>query len=129
MDSVTGAKETAMTTPIERPYESCTLPAADLPGRLAEFDAAFAAGLRHAEVISPVHARLVFTADQARAEALAGLLRRESECCSFFAFGQRAEGDLVTVDVTVPPGHAEMLAALAGRAAGHLAGQQPPARR
>ena len=54
-----------MTTPADGPYESCTLPAADLPGRLAEFDAAFAAGLRHAEVISPTHARLVFTADQA----------------------------------------------------------------
>ena len=63
-----------MTTPADGPYESCTLPAADLPGRLAEFDAAFAAGLRHAEVISPTHARLVFTADQAQAEALAGLL-------------------------------------------------------
>ena len=30
-----------MTTPADGPYESCTLPAADLPGRLAEFDAAF----------------------------------------------------------------------------------------
>ena len=81
-----------MTTPIDGPYGSCTLPAADLPGRLAEFDAAFAAGLRHAEVISPTHARLVFTADQARAEALAGLLGRESECCSFFTFGQQVAG-------------------------------------
>ena len=117
-----------MTTPIDGPYGSCTLPAADLPGRLAEFDAAFAAGLRRAEVISPTHARLVFTADQAQAEALAGLLDRESQCCSFFTFDQKAEGGQVTVDVTVPPAHAETLAALAGRAAGHLAGQEPPAR-
>jgi len=117
-----------MTSPINPAFSSCTLPAADLPGRLAEFDAAFAAGLRHAEVVSPTHARLVFTADRAQAEALAGLLDRESQCCSFFTFDQRAQGDLVTVDVTVPPGHAETLAALAGRAAGHLAGQEPPAR-
>jgi len=124
---LTGAKETTMTA-MNRLIRACTLPAADLPGRLAEFDAAFAAGLRRAEVISPTHARLVFTADRAQAEALAGLLDRESQCCSFFTFDQRAEGDLVTVDVTVPPGHAETLAALAGRAAGHLAGQEPPSR-
>ena len=116
-----------MTTPAGGTTDSCTLPAADLPGRLAEFDAAFAAGLQRADVISPTHARLVFTADPAQAEALAGLLGRESQCCSFFTFDQRAEGGLVTVDVTVPPAHAETLAALAGRAAGHLAGQQPPA--
>jgi hypothetical protein len=117
-----------MTSPIDGTTDSCTLPAADLPGRLAEFDAAFAAGLRHAEVISPTHARLVFTADRAQARALAGLLDRESQCCSFFTFGQRADGDTVTVDVTVPPAHEATLAALAGRAAGHLAGQEPPAR-
>ena len=117
-----------MSSPISGPYESCTLPAADLAGRLAEFDAAFAAGLRHAEVISPTHVRLVFGADQAQAQALAGLLAKESQCCSFFGFGQRADGDTVTVDVTVPPAHAGTLAALAGRAAGHLAGRAPPGR-
>jgi hypothetical protein len=109
-------------TSLDRLISACTLPAADLPGRLAEFDAAFAAGLRHAELVSPTHARLVFTADQAQSEALAGLLRRESECCSFFTFGQRAEGDTVTVDVTVPPAHAAVLLALAGRAAQYLPG-------
>jgi len=114
--------------PIDPAFSSCTLPAADMPGRAAEFDEAFAAGLRHAELVSPTHARWVFAADGARAQALAGLLDRESQCCSFFTFGQRAEGDTVTVDVTVPPGHADALAVLAGRAAGHLAGQEPPAR-
>jgi hypothetical protein len=110
-----------MTEPGDRCTPSaCTLPAAELPGRLAEFDAAFAAGLREAELVSPTHARWVFTADQARARSLAGLLRREQECCSFFGFGQRADGDTVTVDVTVPPGQADVLAALARRAAGHL---------
>ena len=111
-----------MTSPVDGTYGSCTLPAADLPGRLAEFDAAFAAGLRHAELVSPTHARLVFTADRAQSEALAGLLDRESQCCSFFTFGQRAEGDTVTVDVTVPPAHAAVLSALAGRAARYLPG-------
>ena len=111
-----------MTTPTGGTIDSCTLPAADLPGRLAEFDAAFAAGLRHAEVISPAHARLVFTADRAQTGALAGLLDRESQCCSFFTFDQRAEGGLVTVDVTVPPAHAETLSALVGRAARYLPG-------
>jgi hypothetical protein len=98
-----------MTTPTGGTIDSCTLPAADLPGRLAE-------------VISPTHARLVFAADRAQAEALAGLLDRESQCCSFFTFDQRAEGDLVTVDVTVPPAHAETLSALVGRAARYLPG-------
>ena len=108
-------------TSLDRLISSCTLPAVDLPGRLAEFDAAFA-GLRQAEVISPTHARLVFTADQARAEALAGLLGRESECCSFFTFGQQVAGDTVTVDVTVPTGQAEALSVLAARAARYLPG-------
>ena len=115
-------------TSLFRLIRACTLPAAELPGRVAEFDEAFAAGLRHAELVSPTHARWVFSADQARAEALAGLLARESECCSFFTFAQRSDEGAVTVDVTVPPGHADALAVLAGRAAGHLAGQEPPAR-
>src|SRR5262249_13688430 len=121
------AKETTMTS-LSRLISACTLPAAELPGRVAEFDEAFAAGLRHAELVSPTHARWVFAADGARAQALAGLLDRESQCCSFFTFGQRAEGGTVTVDVPVPPGHAEALAVLAARAAGQLAGQEPPAR-
>jgi hypothetical protein len=100
--------------------DACTLPAADMPGRLAEFDAAFAAGLREAELVSPTHARWVFRADQAQAQSLAGLLGREQECCTFFGFGQRSDGDTVTVDVTVPPGQAAVLAALAARAAAHL---------
>ena len=106
-----------MTTPADGPYESCTLPAADLPGRLAEFDAAFAAGLRHAEVISPTHARLVFAAAQAQAEALAGLLGRESECCSFFDFHLDRKGDHVVLEVRISPAHVEVLDGLATRAA------------
>ena len=109
-------------TSMDRLISACTLPAADLPGRLAEFDAAFAAGLRSAEVISPTHARLVFSADQAQAKALAGLLDRESQCCSFFTFGQQVAGDTVTVDVTVPAGQAEALSVLAARAARYLPG-------
>ena len=117
-----------MTLPIDPAFSSCTLPAADMPGRAAEFDSVFAAGLRHAELVSPTHVWWVFGADEARAQALTGLLDRESDCCSFFTFGQQEEGDTVTVDVTVPPEHAAALAVLAGRAAGHLAGQEPPAR-
>ena len=109
-------------TSMDRLISACTLPAADLPGRLAEFDAAFAAGLQRAEVISPTRARLVFTADQAQAEALAGLLDRESQCCSFFTFDQQAMEGSVTVDVTVPPAHAAALSVLAARAAEYLPG-------
>src|SRR5262245_34762658 len=115
-------------TSMVRLISACTLQAAARPGRVAEFDEAFAAGLRHAERVRRTHASWGRRGDRGRGEALAGLLDRESQCCSFFTFGQRAEGDTVTVDVTVPPGHADALAVLAGRAAGHLAGQEPPAR-
>jgi hypothetical protein len=104
---------------------ACTLTPGALVTRLAEFDAVFAAGLRSAELLSPVRARWEFTAGPADASRLGDLLRRESECCSFFGFDQRADGGRVTVDVTVPPAHAATLAALARQAAGHLA--PPPA--
>jgi hypothetical protein len=104
------------------PIDSCTLTPDALAGRLAEFDEAFAAGLRHAELVSPTHARWVFAADQARSAELAGLLSRESECCSFFGFGQQTAEDTVTVDVTVPAAHATTLAALTERATAFLHG-------
>jgi hypothetical protein len=94
----------------------CTLPTAERPLRVAEFDELFARSLRRVERPGPLHLRLTLSPDAGVAAATRDLAARESACCSFFAF-DIAEGDGgVTVDVRVPPGRAPVLDALAERA-------------
>jgi hypothetical protein len=88
--------------------DACTLPAAALPARLAEFDAVFATALREVEVVTPTHTRFRLGA----APDLPALLDRERECCAFFDFTV-APGYL---DVRVPPAYAQVLAELTARA-------------
>jgi hypothetical protein len=69
------------------PADACTLPTADRPLRLAEFDDLFARALRAIErPDAPGHARLVL----AGGVDLPGRVRRladaETACCSFFTF-------------------------------------------
>lgn len=82
--------------------DSCTLPTAEQPLRVAEFAALF----RGAEVdrLSPTRAR-VRVSDVDRARDLAA---RETECCSFFRF----TFDGPWLEVTVPPERAEVLTGL-----------------
>ena len=95
--------------------EACTLPTADRPLRLAEFDRFVRAAVRGADRVSAEHLRLRL--DVAEEETARELTAREASCCSFFTFDVTRSGpDLVTLDVRVPAAHVDVLDALAERA-------------
>lgn len=96
--------------------QACTLPSAERPLRIAEFDNLFAEGLRAAERLAPTE--LTLTLDSATEETARDLAARETDCCSFFrfTFTPGASRNL-QLQVTVPPAHVDVLDALAARAA------------
>lgn len=95
--------------------ESCTLPTAERPLRLREFDDLFRMSLirQHRVSATRLHWELAPTA----AETARDLTARESSCCSFFTFTITTTTDALWVDVVVPPAHVGVLDALAIRAA------------
>jgi hypothetical protein len=100
---------------------ACTLPTSDRPLRLAEFDALFATALRSADRAGRTDLTLTLTAAPGRVGVLRDLIRRETECCSFFEF-RLEEGDPLRLLVTVPAAYADVLDALATRADRLVAG-------
>ena len=93
--------------------DACTLPTAERPLRVAEFDDLFTFVVR-AERREPQRLDLVLRRDiEATARDLA---RRESECCSFFTFAFESADDGVVMHIAVPPEHVEVLDALEARA-------------
>ncbi|WP_049563987.1 hypothetical protein [Nonomuraea sp. SBT364] len=95
---------------------ACTLPTAEQPLRVAEFDALFADAVQ--ELARPERTRLrldlVFSPDNAaRAAELAA---RENGCCSFFTFTLTIADGSLALEVTVPPEQVQVLDALAERA-------------
>ncbi|MFF4771456.1 hypothetical protein ACFY05_01205 [Microtetraspora fusca] len=95
---------------------ACTLPTAEQPLRVAEFDALFAEAVQ--AITRPERTRLrlelVFGPDNAARAA--ELTARENGCCSFFTFALTVAGDTLTLEVAVPPEHVEVLDALQARA-------------
>lgn len=98
--------------------DACTLPTAERPLRLAEFDQLFADSVRRLDRLGPDHLRLHLDgADQVEATAR-NLTARETRCCSFFTFAvDRPTAESLTLDVRVPAAHIAVLDALADRAA------------
>jgi hypothetical protein len=94
---------------------ACTLPSADRPLRLAEFDELFATAVRGVHRSSPTELALTLAAAPGRAGLVRDLTRRETECCSFFTF-RLEDGDPLHRRVTVPAAHTDVLDALAERA-------------
>ncbi|QLQ35600.1 hypothetical protein [Micromonospora robiginosa] len=95
--------------------DACTLPTADRPLRLAEFDGLFHDAVRRIDRVSTRHLRLRL--DGAAEPAARDLIVRESACCSFFTFHlTRAAGDVLMLDIRVPPARVDVLDALAERA-------------
>ncbi|GIG59765.1 hypothetical protein Lfu02_41370 [Longispora fulva] len=92
--------------------ESCTLPTAARPLRVAEFDALFAASVRTVERTATNSLRLALVADPQVAATAAGLVTRETACCSFFTFTLTATGGALVLDVTVDGVHEAVLDAL-----------------
>ena len=99
------------------PVEACTLPTAERPLRLAEFDDLFATTLRRIDRTGPTGARLLLTGDEALADRTQRLADAESACCSFFTFSVSAfEPGLVALDIEVPAAYVDVLAGLVERA-------------
>lgn len=91
--------------------ETCTLPTAERPLRVAEFDELFAAVLK-SDRSQPTRLNLLLPRHtEAKARDLA---RREGECCSFFSFDFASVGDGVVLHIVVPPSQIEVLDALEG---------------
>ncbi len=97
---------------------ACTLPTTERPLRVAEFDALFAASVRSV-ARGDLEVRLHLTGDDGLIESVRDLAERESACCSFFTFGLDGadeSGRDVTMTISVPARHRDILHALADRA-------------
>jgi hypothetical protein len=98
-----------MAVPDDWAPDACTLPTAERPLRVAEFDDLFAfvvrAERREPQRLDVVLRRIV----EAPARDLA---RRESECCAFFTFEFEPAGNDVVMHIAVPPEYVEVLDAL-----------------
>ena len=108
------------------PVAACTLPTAEQPLRVAEFDALFASALRTVEPGDPAasRVRLVLAGDKDLPDRVQRLADAETACCSFFTFrltrlSQASADDttVVALDVEVPHDRADVLAGLVQRAA------------
>lgn len=97
--------------------DACTLPSAERPLRLAEFEDLFARHVRSVDRDRDgERVRLHLTGEGGLREGVRDLTQRESQCCSFFEFAITGEDPAVILEVTVPPGQRDVLTALAERA-------------
>jgi hypothetical protein len=95
--------------------DACTLPTAERPLRVAEFDALFAEHLQTVTRIDPTTTDLILAAD-AQSTA-ADLTQRETACCSFFHFDLTpADPGHLRLRIAVPPTQTAVLDALTIRA-------------
>jgi hypothetical protein len=103
-----------MTTWVPR---SCTLPGAEQPLRVAEFDALFAGHLAGSSRPDRLRLRLALTGGPGVDETVRDLVARESGCCSFFTFTIGPGPERIHLDVEVDGVHEGVLDALEQRAA------------
>jgi len=97
--------------------QACTLPTAQQPLRLAEFDDLFAIAVEQSERVSDRHLRLSLSGPDDLEATVRDLAARENACCSFFAFTVTSEAPgNVVFDIEVPAAHVNVLDALADRA-------------
>lgn len=98
--------------------QACTLPTAQQPLRVAEFDDLFATALRGQQRLS--RAVLRWRLDPKAERKARDLTNRETRCCSFFSFTfTRTDGGL-HLDVAVPDAQVAVLDALAERASARI---------
>ncbi|WP_199702536.1 hypothetical protein [Jiangella rhizosphaerae] len=81
--------------------DSCRLPSADRPLRLAEFADLFARSAGQPDRVSSTRLRLTLDDDPAVLAAARDLAARETACCAFFTF-TFGDGGALTVDVPAP---------------------------
>jgi hypothetical protein len=111
----------AASNPAWVPVESCTLPTAEQPLRVAAFDELFASSLRAVEHphASAARVRLVLDGDETLAARVQRLADAETACCSFFTFTLTplaASTTRIALDIAVPRERSDVLAALVQRA-------------
>ena len=93
--------------------ESCTLPTAEQPLRVAEFDELFAGAVGPPRRVAPERLEVVLPAE---AEPVArDLVARETACCSFFTFTFRPEVAGIVLTVEVPLAQVPVLDAVQRR--------------
>lgn len=101
--------ETLLTT------DACTMPTAERPLRLAEFDDLFATAVRAVERRG-TDVRLHLVGAAGLVDRIQDLTARESSCCLFFTFAIDGTDADLTLDISVPPARQEILDALVARA-------------
>lgn len=92
--------------------DACTLPTAERPLRVAEFDALFATAARAVEWIGPARARVVLDSPDS---AVRDLTAREAACCSFFDFTVTGNDHRAVLEIHAPERYADVLASLVGQ--------------
>jgi hypothetical protein len=100
--------------------DACTLPTAERPLRRAEFDALFSESVRTAER-GDDRVVLHLSGTAGLQDRVRDLTERESACCSFFRFEIEGVDDDLTLRISVPPEHLDILAAITERATGQSA--------
>ncbi|MDP9869851.1 MULTISPECIES: hypothetical protein [Streptosporangium] len=96
---------------------ACTLPTAEQPLRVAEFDALFTEAVQAVQRPEQTRLRLELVFSPGNAGRAAELTARENGCCSFFTFTLTVADSSLALEVTVPPRQVEVLDALQERAA------------
>ncbi|MEV7804174.1 hypothetical protein AB0O28_14610 [Microbispora sp. NPDC088329] len=104
---------------------ACTLPTAERPLRVAEFDALFAEAVRGLSRPERTRLHLELVSGPDNAARAAGLTARETGCCSFFSFTLSIARGGVALEVAVPPERTEVLDALQARADAAVAAGRP----
>jgi len=100
------------------PAGECTLPTADQPLRVAEFDRLFRTATRTVTRPAPTLLRLEL---HASAEQTArDLANRESGCCSFFDFTVSRDRETVRMNIEVPAEHTHVLTGIEAQATAAL---------
>ena len=102
------------------PGDACTLPTAQRPLRVAEFEQLFASSLIGLDRLEPGWLRLRLDPGGDAERRARELVALESECCSFFDFDVHREAGEVVLDVRVPQNQVPVLDGLGRQAEIHL---------
>jgi hypothetical protein len=102
--------------PSDSPPIACSLDAAGLVERRAEFERLFAESVVGQER-EPRELRLALAIGEDAESPVRDLFRREHECCPFFTFGFRRADETLVVTIGVPNGAEAVLDAFAEIAA------------
>lgn len=94
----------------------CTLPTAEQPVRLAEFDELLTDAARSMERPAADRLRIHLPSNPDTIAAVANFATRESTCCSFFTFTLTTSAGSATLDIAVTATRTDVLDAIATRA-------------